>query len=551
MAKGFICLYGVILILAQHLQPHGFIPETLVAVNCQTLIPLGDISLNTDLWDYNSEIIERVLSKQELEVDHLTIITLSNGEQIISTPEQPFLCLYSKLETDLNNQEAIFNWRSASNLTPNNYVVALNEEDHILKVQLVDTINLTGSPHKIIRLTTLPDHIFCITKSLVVVHNFNQDKNNGFQIAGPILSAGLTTLLGPSLAMAIPLIFGGYMLFKQWQGPKINNPTLPVRPQAAINEQYRQLNQPSTNPAVPSLEQPPAPSVAINPLPNPQETADYGWPTMPPLEKGPFIALNLEQELDAEQNTWLRITAENAYHQTLAESSWSIFDQEGFWTKDLTSDGTLLAMADANSHAKQTQIKSHLQELLDKAPSMNNNDPQSKGQALTCWANDNQNLLQTLMMEVRDLKAQHGELKAQHNQDITDLKQELATVKIDNQVLQEKIYQMEEHEAFLSSGLMHFVSATLAAGGAIATQSNLYTAIAIYALSQIAFWVSEKIYQKNLFTSQTPKQPCIMPQSQKMASKTLAFINYEGNFWGLNNDQYINYNNNSTEKALC
>lgn len=526
MFKKIIYSQLLLCVLSTGLLSHGFVPETLMSLNTQDFFPLNNVMLNSDsnaidAWD----MTERAIAKQEVEVDRLIAITLDNGEQIICSQEQQFCCLVSDGQNFLQNGPAIFDWRDAQVLTSGDRLLALSQELSVLRIQRVEVLDVSHKSEKIIRLTTQPCHVFCVTQSLVLVHNFDQRSNNQVGFSVPLLGVGMTALVSSCWPLLAPLAIGFFATWRLWSDKKqsqVHEQQKLLAQQQALAEQNR-LQQQSWLAQEQALAQRDLMAqckplqVAACPASESANNLQRPWPVMPPLEKGPFLALNLEQKQDGENNTWLRMMAENQEHINVGHSAWSIFDPEGFWTKSVTDDGFLLAMAGPDSRAQQAEIISDVQALLQRVPNLVNDNAAANAQNLQAWQVENNELLQSLMAKVDDLQNQVNDL--QHQNAFTNSKEYVVCCLLLNL-------------AGLGIGNSHLMV------------KILYTAIVTLAPGMLY-----NLYQSYFF----PQNSEVKEESLKEVknNRLLAFTNQQGNLWAIHQGQCIDFNFHSQEGFSC
>lgn len=362
------CLF----ILHNTLLMHGFLGDTLVFTNEQSWTQIIDLQIGQRLGNFNDTQLT-ISDKQLLPATFAVGIYLSNQETVFTCAEQPFLCVTQSL-----NENPQFFWCSASELKPDMQIMALGHQDGMLNVERLEIIDLKNQPCTMVCLTVLPDHIFYVTKSLLVVHNQERGAPQATGVSLPLIACGLPTAIGLGLAAAAPFIAVGLLIFyrgwAQEQAETERQKRLLLLQEQAHQAEQAKLQQSVWGETPKSVP----PNLPVNPSPATKpETATgpkIGWPIMPPLEKGPFVGIGIEEKFDEANNRWIRIITESEQHQTLTESAWSVFDPQGLWIKSVADDGTILALADPEKNQLQKSIKDRLNNLANttKKPNFSN-----------------------------------------------------------------------------------------------------------------------------------------------------------------------------------
>lgn len=150
---------------------NGILFDTLVAVDANHWLAASDVEIGQKLWGLDGYFVE-VSSKRTLLSSCVSGVYLSNDEIVVASPLLHFLCLRGEeVDRFINKRPAKFTWKALADLQPGDWLMARGTPTGLLEVELVEVE--AHAVCNMICLTTQPNHMFFITKNLLVVHNFD------------------------------------------------------------------------------------------------------------------------------------------------------------------------------------------------------------------------------------------------------------------------------------------------------------------------------------------------------------------------------------------
>lgn len=150
------------------LYPTGLFYDTLLPLASGAYVKVQDLVVGQRLVAFNncSVTVARI---EHVPVKHLVCIELTNRETLYTALEQKFFCAHEELRIPHKG----CCWTPAMDLYPGAKLRALGVFEGWVEVASVEVLNIKEDSCTMIKLITRPNHLFCITRSLIVAHASN------------------------------------------------------------------------------------------------------------------------------------------------------------------------------------------------------------------------------------------------------------------------------------------------------------------------------------------------------------------------------------------